>query len=192
MIVRIGACVVLLLAAAGCDRQLTETAALGAFPAAYTVTAERAGPIDANTPYSPAAIRQLFPQADLETVRTADESGVIHAITVFEEGLQVFQIMPDDEGAAIRSVHGSGLAVAGPAGERLGSRFAETAVRRDGCTVGSGAWAGMAVCSHSRAPNVRLVFDNGGWDGPASELPPPAVLANGKLHRIVWEPPRSD
>jgi hypothetical protein len=191
MIGRIAVCLGVALGIAGCDQQLVDTAAIGALPVTYAVTAERAGPIDGGTQYSPAAIRQLFPDGDLETVRTADEDGVIHAITVFEDGLQVFQILPDDAGGVIRSVHGSGLAIAGPGGERVGTTFAESRINREACTVGSGAWAGMAVCPHPRAPNVRLVFDNGGWDGPNGELAPQRFLANGRLHRIVWEPPRA-
>lgn len=181
-------CAAALFAAAGCDQQVVETAALTTVPVAYTVTAERAGPIDPGTQYSPAAIRRLFPDGDLETVRTADEAGVIHAITVFEDGLQLFQILPDDSGREIRAVHGSGLAIAGPRGERLGMAFANTGLSREACTVGTGAWAGMAVCRHPAAANVRLVFDNGGWEGPATELAPQRNLASGRLHRIVWEP----
>jgi hypothetical protein len=189
MIFRLALLVAVALAGAACDRETVSSAALSTIPVSYTVSTERAGPIVPGTPYSASAIRRLFPDADLETVRTADEAGVIEAFTVFEDGLQVFQILPDGSGSHIRAVHGSGLAIAGPDGERLGTRFAETRLSREACMTGSGPWAGMAVCRHSRAPNVRLVFDNGGWDGPATELPPRATLANGRLHRIVWEPP---
>ncbi len=179
------------LAVASCIESGVDTEVLRAVPVAYTISPERAGPIDGTTAYSTAALRQLFPDSDLETVRTADESGVIHAITVFQDGLQVFQILPDASGREIRAVHGSGLAIAGPSGERLGATFRETGARRADCSVGRGAWSGMAVCAHPRASNVRLVFDNGGWDGPDSELAPQSHLASGRLHRIVWQPPRA-
>lgn len=189
MLRRFVVCVAVGVGIAACDQRTVDTAMLDSVPVAHTVSAERAGPIDGSTQYSTAAIRQLFPDSELESVRTADETGVIQAITVFEEGLQVFQILPDESGREIRAVHGSGLAIAGPAGERLGATFRETGTRRADCMVGSGAWSGMAVCAHPTTPNVRLVFDNGGWGGPDSELAPQTHLAAGRLHRIVWQPP---
>ena len=177
-----------LLSAAGACQEAVPTSITSAIPIAHTITAESAGPITRDTAYSSAAIQRLFPGRRLEVIRTADELGVTNAITVFEDGLQAFQVIPASDGRSIRAVHGSGLAVAGPGGERLGTTFAGNRVSRDTCTVGAGPWAGMAVCPSSGAPNVRLVFDNGGWNGPATELPPQGVLSGASLQRIVWTP----
>lgn len=176
---------------AGCLATERATApASEAIPVAFTIRAEAAGPITAATPYSAAALRQLFPGERVEVTQTADEGGVVSALTVFHEGLQVFLVLPERGGRTIRAVHGAGLAVAGPEGQRLGATFAEIGVKRAACRVGTGPWAGMAICRSPRTPNVQLVFDNGGWTGPLSELPPANVLGTAMLQRIVWLPVR--
>lgn len=180
--------ILLTLPLAACQSSEDIASVTSAVPVAHTITADAAGPISPQTPYSSAALGKLFPEGRLETITVADESGVVAALTVFEGGLQVFQVLPASDGSTIRTVHGSGLAVAGPGGERLGDSFAQTGVSRSDCTVGTGAWAGMAICASRQAPNVRFVFDNGGWDGSGSELPPQNFLAKGKLQRIVWVP----
>lgn len=165
-------------------------AASSVIPVAYTITASAAGPIGPDTPYSTAAFRSLFPNERIDVISTADEDGVVDALTVFADGLQVMMVIPEPGGKTIKAVHGSGLAVAGPQGERLGMTFREAGMRRENCQVGSGAWAGMAVCTEPGAPNVHLIFDNGGWNGSPSELAPASALAEGKLQRIVWIPRR--
>jgi Protein of unknown function (DUF1131) len=160
-------------------------------PVSYTITEAAAGPVTADTPYSAAAFRQLFPNERIDVIATADEDGIVNALTVFSDGLQVMMVIPDRGGKSIKAVHGSGLAVAGPNGERLGMTFKEVRMDRSACHVGTGAWLGMAVCTAARTPNVRLVFDNGGWDGPSNQLAPSANLAEGRLQRIVWIPERS-
>ncbi|MEJ8571350.1 DUF1131 family protein [Microbaculum marinum] len=160
-------------------------------PISYTITAESAGPITPETGYSAATFRQLFPNERIDVISTADEDGVVSALTVFSDGLQVMMIIPERSGGGIKAVHGSGLAVAGPNGERLGMTFRQAGISRDSCSVGHGPWLGMAVCTARGAPNVRLVFDNGGWNGSPNELAPASSLAEGELQRIVWIPTRS-
>jgi hypothetical protein len=175
-------------ALAGCGND--PLSATSVVPVSYAITANSAGPVTAATPYSAATLRQLFPNERIDVIATADEDGVVNAMTVFSDGLQVMMVIPDSGGRSIKSVHGSGLAVAGPNGERLGMTFKEAGASRDTCKVGTGPWLGMAVCTERSAPNVRLVFDNGGWDGPPNELAPMSNLAAGKLQRIVWVPER--
>lgn len=178
----------LMLAACGGEEPLSATAAV---PVSYAITTESAGPITVETAYSTATLRRLFPDERIDVISTADEDGVVNALTVFSEGLQVMMVVPDKSGRKIKSVHGSGLAVAGPNGERLGMTFRQAGLNRGDCTVGTGPWLGMAVCPAPGAPNIRLVFDNGGWSGAPTELAPASSLADGKLQRIVWVPIRS-
>jgi len=181
-------CLLPLIAACGGEDELTATTVI---PVAYTITAASAGPVTPETPYSTATLRKLFPNERIDVISTADEDGVVNALTVFSDGLQVMMVVPDRSGKAIKSVHGSGLAVAGPNGERLGMTFRQAGISRNNCSVGSGPWLGMAVCTVQGAPNVRLVFDNGGWNGSPNELAPASSLAEGKLQRIVWVPQRT-
>lgn len=160
-------------------------------PVSYSITTASAGPITPDTAYSAATFRKLFPNERIDVISTADEDGVVNALTVFSDGLQVMMVVPAAGGRTIKSVHGSGLAVAGPNGERLGMTFRQAGMSRNDCTVGHGPWLGMAVCTARGAPNVRLVFDNGGWNGSPKELAPASSLAEGKLQRIVWIPQRS-
>lgn len=175
------------LAACGGEDQPTATSVV---PVSYLITAASAGPVTGETPYSAATLRKLFPNERIDVISTADEDGVVNAMTVFSDGLQVMMVVPDKSGKTIKSVHGSGLAVAGPNGERLGMSFRQAGMSRNDCTVGSGPWLGMAICTVQDAPNVRLVFDNGGWNGSPNELAPASSLAEGKLQRIVWIPQR--
>lgn len=177
-----------LLAACGGEEQ---PSAVSVIPVSYRITVESAGPITPETAYSAAALRSLFPDHRIDVIATADEDGVVNALTVFDEGLQVMMVIPMPGGRSVKAVHGSGLAVAGPNGERLGMTFRQLNIDRSACQVGRGAWAGMAVCQSRGAPNVRLVFDNGGWNGPPNELAPASSLAQGQLQRIVWLPGRA-
>lgn len=174
-----------LLTACGGDEA---PAAASVIPVSHRITDQQAGPIVPGTSYSAAALRQLFPNERIDVIATADEDGVVNALTVFDDGLQVMMAIPAPGGRAIKAVHGSGLAVAGPNGERLGMTFRQIGVDRSACRVGTNAWAGMAVCRSRGASNVFLVFDNGGWNGPPNELAPAATLAQGQLQRIVWVP----
>jgi hypothetical protein len=179
----------LLPALAACNGE-EPPAVTSVIPVSYTISAAAAGPITPDTPYSSAAFRKLFPNERIDVISTADEDGVVDALTVFSDGLQVMMVIPDKAGKAIKAVHGSGLAVAGPGGERLGMTFRQVGMSRNSCEVGTGPWLGMAVCAEASAPNVLLVFDNGGWNGSPNELAPASSLAEGKLQRIVWVPPR--
>lgn len=174
---------------AGCNGDEQPTAS-SVIPVTYKISAGAAGPITADTPYSAATFHKLFPNERIDVISTADEDGVVNAMTIFDEGLQVMMVIPEKSGKTIKAVHGSGLAVAGPNGERLGMTFREVGMSRNSCEVGSGPWAGMAVCTEGNAPNVYLVFDNGGWNGSPGELAPASALADGKLQRIVWVPKR--
>jgi hypothetical protein len=176
------------LAACGGDEQPSATSVV---PISYTISANAAGPITPDTPYSTATMRKLFPNERIDVISTADEDGIVNALTVFSDGLQVMMVIPASGGKTIKAVHGSGLAVAGPNGERLGMTFRQSGMSRDSCTVGTGPWLGMAVCTERSAPNVYLVFDNGGWNGSPNELAPASSLAEGKLQRIVWVPSRT-
>lgn len=177
-----------LLSACSSDELPSATSVI---PVSYTISTSAAGPITPDTAYSAATFRKLFPNERIDVISTADEDGVVNALTVFAEGLQVMMIIPASGGKTIKAVHGSGLAVAGPNGERLGMTFRQSGMSRDDCTVGTGPWLGMAVCTARNAPNVYLVFDNGGWNGSPNELAPSASLADGKLQRIVWVPARA-
>jgi hypothetical protein len=180
--------VVPMLSACAGDEQPSATSVI---PVSYTISANAAGPITADTAYSAATMRQLFPNERIDVISTADEDGVVNALTVFSDGLQVMMIVPASGGKSIKAVHGSGLAVAGPNGERLGMTFRQSGISRNDCEVGTGPWLGMAVCTARSAPNVKLVFDNGGWNGSPNELAPASSLAEGSLQRIVWIPPRT-
>lgn len=175
-----------LLAACGGEEA---PAVASVIPVSHRISDQQAGPITGSTPYSAAALRQLFPDQRIDVIATADEDGVVNALTVFDDGLQVMMAIPAPGGRTIKAVHGSGLAVAGPNGERLGMSFRQIGVDRSACRVGTNAWAGMAVCQARGTRNVYLVFDNGGWNGPPNELAPAATLAQGQLQRIVWVPP---
>ncbi len=168
-----------------------QPSATSIIPVAYTITAQAAGPITPDTPYSTATFRKLFPEQRIDVISTADEDGVVDALTVFSDGLQVMMVIPARGGKAVKAVHGSGLAVAGPNGERLGMSFRQAGTSRNDCNVGSGPWLGMAVCAARGASNIYLVFDNGGWNGSPNELAPASALADGKLQRIVWVPQRA-
>ena len=176
------------LAGGAGDEQPSATSVV---PISYTITAAAAGPITPDTPYSAATMKKLFPNERIDVISTADEDGVVDALTVFTDGLQVMMVIPAAGGKTIKAVHGSGLAVAGPNGERLGMTFKQSGLSRNDCTVGTGPWLGMAVCTERNAPNVWLVFDNGGWNGSPNELAPASSLAEGKLQRIVWVPGRT-
>ncbi len=188
MIPRLVVLISVALALAGCVSEAPP--ATSVVPVAYAINAELAGPITATTPYSRSAIQKLFPGQRVEVIQTAEESGIVSALTVFQDGLQTLMILPDSSGSGIRAVHGAGLAVAGPGGERLGMTFGELGMSRSDCRVGGGPWAGMAICKSRDAPNVTLVFDNGGWKDPTT-LAPASSLKDGDLQRIVWTPPRA-
>lgn len=190
MVFRLLAVLALLPGLAACVGS-EQPSATSVIPVSYTITAETAGPITPDTPYSAATLRKLFPNERIDVISTADEDGVVNALTVFSDGLQVMMIIPSSGSKSIKAVHGSGLAVAGPNGERLGMTFKQAGMNRGDCEVGTGPWLGMAVCPARGASNIRLVFDNGGWDGSPNELAPASSLANGKLQRIVWVPRKS-
>ncbi|ESR22743.1 DUF1131 family protein [Lutibaculum baratangense] len=191
MIPRVAAFLSLGLALAGCASEggpPSVSSATSIMPVAYAIEADSAGPITATTSYSRQALQALFPGDRIDVIQTADETGVVSALTIFEEGLQTLMVIPTSNRREIKAVHGAGLAVAGPGGERLGMTFRELGMDRGTCRLGQGPWVGMAVCRSRQAPNVSLVFDPGEWSEP-NELAPAEVLAEGRLQRIVWSPP---
>ena len=180
-------CLFLGMALAACTPQSSSPVA-GAIPVAYAISADSAGPIGATTGYSRSGLQALFPGDRIEVIQTASEEGVVSALAIFEEGLQTLLVLPSAGGSGIKAVHGAGLAVAGPGGERLGMSYGELGIDRSDCRVGRGPWAGMAVCRSRIAPNVSLVFDPGDYNDPG-ELAPESSLRKGELQRIVWTPP---
>ena len=79
------------LVACGGDEQPSVTSVV---PVSYTISSAAAGPITPDTPYSTATMRKLFPNERIDVISTADEDGIVNALTVFSDGLQVMMVIP--------------------------------------------------------------------------------------------------
>ncbi len=153
-----------------------------------TISGQSAGPIDGKTPYSAKAIEQAMPGFTTDTINAAVEDRTVWTLAAFSNGMQVAHIYKG-RGGKVGSVHGVTHHLAGPNGERIGMTFGRIGLPRSDCRVGRNLWRGMAICKASTATNVKLVFAVPKYAGPFNQLPPPELLRDATLHRIVWTPP---
>jgi hypothetical protein len=178
-LVILGAAAVALAACAGPIPQLDGR------PVLITITAGGAGPIGPGTSYSGAQIRALLPGYDVDGLAMATEDAVQSAFGVYANGALQMQILPGS-GNLIGAIHGVGLSVAGPNGERIGHTYAQIQPIRSTCRVGTGNWVGLPICRARGASNIDLVFAVPG--ATTAAFPSEAALRNAVLTRIVWEP----
>ncbi|WP_237154898.1 DUF1131 family protein [Oryzibacter oryziterrae] len=141
----------------------------------------------AGTPYSAKAIQASMPGFEATPVTMATESSEsVSALALFQDGLQVMQVLPGSNGQ-IGAIHGVSERLAGPNGERIGMSFREARMSRSDCREGQGNWLGMAICKARNAPNVSFVFSVPGYIS-SSGLPDDATLATATLQRMIWVP----
>ena len=153
-----------------------------------TITSTSAGSITPDTAYSKKAIEQALPGFTTDTINAAVENRTVWTIAAFSDGMQVAQIYKG-RGGKVGAVHGVTHHLAGPNGERIGMTFRQARLNAANCRVGRNLWRGMAICKAAGAPNVQLVFAVPKFTGPFDRLPPPELLDQATLQRIVWTPP---
>lgn len=148
------------------------------------ITATGAGGITAATPYSREAVEAALPGYAAAPVTLATENRTVEGLALFNDGLQILQVVPGDDGM-VGEIHGVSASLRGPAGTRIGMSMAEAKLTPASCRAGSGNWADMPICAAPGAPNVLLVFAVPGYmadAGPADS----AMLAGATLQRIIW------
>lgn len=177
--------------ASGCaSDRVTETGSASSFASskpAFSLSETAAGPITADTLYSPSALQQMFPSFRFDTVQTMADGQVMNLLTGFDsEGFQAFQVEAAPDRQHIASIQVVGPAASGPRGERIGMTFEEAGGRRMTCEAGSGPWTGFAICGRSDS-RIRYVFAPELYLGPSGQLPPPDELRSARLVRMIWK-----
>ena len=150
------------------------------------MTAVGIGAINAETPYSRAAIVEALPGFEFANVTTMSEGEVRHLLAAFRGGMQQLQFEPGTSGKIAR-VHIVGQEAAGPNGERIGMTYTESGAAALNCVPGAEEWSRMALCT---TPDRRLVYIYApeAYEGPDGQLPPDNILRSSRLVRIVWNP----
>lgn len=158
------------------------------------------GPIRAGTPFSPAAIRALFPGAEVrETVLPVAGDTTVTAIIVSVGGTDWLEIDDgaqsndddDDDDAdqppAITSVRALGGPVRGPHGEPLGLPWTRASFDLSECDAGGERDRDTVFCARPGEGAVIYQFGVRGWD--SEELPSSSAMrAGGYLKAIIWAP----
>jgi hypothetical protein len=187
------AVVVVLVATAA---QASDQAETGDRPAAHAVRTEvtlspsgdRLGPITAGTPFSAAALQTLFPAATVREATGHTEGEAYPLLEVIEDQAVLLELRSAD-GSRVHSVEILAAARVGNLGVRHGATYAEVfgGEPRPNCVPGIEEQSGQVVCRAPSSGHVSLVF-GGGWVGPDGELPPPEVLRDWTVERVIWQP----
>lgn len=148
------------------------------------ITPQGVGALSAGTSYSSKAISAAMPGFQVQPITMATEDSTPSALALFQDGRQVLQIVENPDGT-IGAIHGVTQYMTGPNGERIGMSLAEAGVDPSLCRPGEGNWRGMPICRARGARNVELVFSIPGYE-VSNALPPPQVMAQATLQRIVW------
>jgi hypothetical protein len=158
-----------------------------------------AGPIRDGTPFSLAAIKKLFPTADVrETVLPVAGDTTTRALFVQVDGKDWLEIDDgstsndddqDDEtqDRGITQVRVIAGPVQGPHGERLGQPWKGAGFDLSECDAGGERDRDTVFCTRPGEGAVVYQFQAVGWD--SEELPPPALIQkSGYLKAIIWAP----
>lgn len=178
-----------LLCLAGCSSAIDGPIAEGpgSTPgAAYVVAETGVAGLGAATGFSEAAIEAALPGTDASPVTMATETGTVEALAVFQDGLQLLQVVP--AAGRIAAIHGVSGQVRGPRGERIGMTIAEARPDPAACRPGTGNWLGMPICRSAGAAAVTLVFAIPGYTADGG-LPDAGTLSGATLERIIWTAP---
>ncbi|WP_205470687.1 DUF1131 family protein [Breoghania sp. L-A4] len=165
------------LLTAGCVTSSDTGSSSSAMPdqSLLRITAQSAGTLTAETPYSTKAIEAVHEGFTTQPIQIAVEDHTLWTIGAFYEGFQMLQVIKGKDGK-IGQVHGVSPHLTGPNGERIGMSFAQVGMARGDCRVGTNLWRGMAVCPARGADNITLVFAIPGYAGPFDQMPPPSSL----------------
>ena len=149
---------------------------------------DRLGPITAQTRFSAAELSSLFPGA-VVTEATGASEGETFPILRIADGDRVLLEVRSAGGVQIHSVEIMADAAVSNLGMRHGESYAEVfgAGASPACVPGVEEQSGQAVCPAPSSDHVSLVFA-GTWDGPDGELPPPEVLRDWTVERVIWRP----
>jgi hypothetical protein len=161
----------------------TSAAAIALSPAG-----DRLGPITAQTRFSAAELSSLFPGAVVTEATGATEGETFPTLRVADGERVLFEVRSAD-GAEIHSVEIMPNVAVDNLGVQHGETYAEVfgAGSSARCAPGVEEQSGQAVCAAPRSGHVSLVFA-GIWDGPDGELPPPEVLREWTVERVIWWP----
>lgn len=149
-------------------------------------SAQAAGPITGAEKVSNQTLSELFPGSTVDGIVTAREEKTEWALAVFQDGVQILQVLRN--GSAVSEVHGVGSSVTGPGQKRVGTYFRQSGFHAGDCRVGKSLWVGAAICREPDSPNMDYVYTISGYDGPFDILPPEDILRDAVLQRIVWRP----
>lgn len=151
------------------------------------LTADGLGAIAASTPFHVDTVRALLPGFDVRPEQRSAE-GMPHPVLVaYRGGTPAILITADTDGRRVRRVAVTSETVEGPAGRRVGQRFAEAGALQ--CLPGEEELSGNALCTDPAVPGVLYVFAHS-WNGPDGELPPTDSLATAPMSQMVWVAPR--
>lgn len=145
-----------------------------------------AGPITGAEKLGKAQLSELFPNSTVDSILTAQEQKTIWALAVFQEGVQIIQVIRN--GSTVSEVHGVGSSVTGPGQKRVGTFFRQSGFTKSDCRVGKSLWIGAAICRDPDTPNIDYVYSISEYSGPFDILPNDDILATAVLQRIVWRP----
>ncbi len=184
---------VALLATAACASDQTGTGDRPVSPGPKTgivlsPSGERLGPITAGTPFSAAGLRSLFPAATV-TEATGSTEGEPYPVLQVAEDHTPFLELRSADGVRIDTVEIMAGARIGNLDVGHGAAFAEVFGNGPSpdCVPGIEEQSGQVICPAPSSSHVSLVF-TGVWDGPDGELPPPAVLRDWTVERVIWRP----
>jgi hypothetical protein len=161
----------------------TSAAAIALSPAG-----DRLGPITAQTRFSAAELSSLFPGAVVTEATGATEGETFPILRIADEDRVLFEVRSAAE-AQIHSVEIMADAAVSNLGVRHGESYAGVfgAGASPACAPGDEEQSGQVVCPAPCSDHVSLVFA-GIWDGPDGELPPPEVLREWTVERVIWRP----
>lgn len=155
---------------------------------ALSPAGDRLGPITARTRFSAAELTSLFPRAVVTEATGATEGETFPMLRIADGDRVLFEVWSAD-GTGIHSVEIMADAAVSNLGVRHGETYAEVfgVGASPSCAPGVEEQSGQAVCPAPCSDHVSLVFA-GMWDGPDGELPPPEVLREWTVERMVWRP----
>ncbi len=153
------------------------------------MSADKVGPINADSPFNMHNITEAFP--DYSVVEELNyHLGAPYPVIRVSKGVKTLMIInPDQSQKKIFSVIIEDNLIKNGLGHPLGTTYSKVYAfgQTEECQMGSEDMAGKVLCYAPKTPNVLYVFNGKGANGN-NALPPAEVLQGWSLESIIWRP----